>query len=57
MKNLVFAIVAVLGVSVGSAYAQGVPPGYQGTAYGPHASANFHNATSDQGGGSSAKGG
>jgi hypothetical protein len=59
MKTIILAAFIALGVSAGVAYAQGVPAGFQGPAYGSNAFANVHNATSDRvgGGASSAKGG
>ena len=56
MKNLLLATFATLSLSVGAAYAQGVPAGFHGPTYGSQA---FHNATSHQAGGgaASAKGG
>jgi hypothetical protein len=59
MKTIILAAFAALSLSAGVAYAQGVPAGFQAPAYGSHAFANLHNATSDRavGGATSAKGG
>jgi hypothetical protein len=60
MKTIILAAFAALTLSVGFANAQGVPTGFQGpAAYGSHAFADLHNATSGQtgGGATSAKGG
>jgi hypothetical protein len=40
MKTIILAAFAALSVSASVAYAQGVPAGFQGAAYGSHAFAN-----------------
>jgi hypothetical protein len=59
MKTMIVAAIATLSLSVGAAYAQGVPAGFQGSAYGSQAFANLHHANSDRAGGvaTSTKGG
>jgi hypothetical protein len=59
MKTLIFASIAAMSLSVGAAYAQGTPAGFQPPAYGAQAFANQHNVTNQQAGGgaASAKGG
>jgi hypothetical protein len=59
MKTMIVAAVAALSLSVGAAYAQGVPAGFQGPAYGSQAFANLHHANGDRAGGvaASTKGG
>lgn len=58
MKSMILAVFAVLSLSTGAAYAQGVPAGFQGYVYGSK-SFTGPNANSGQGVGtaSSAKGG
>jgi hypothetical protein len=38
MKTMILATIAALSLGIGSAYAQGVPAGYQGPHYGAQAS-------------------
>ncbi len=38
MKTMIIAAIVALGLSVGAAYAQGVPAGHQGPQYGAQAS-------------------
>jgi hypothetical protein len=47
MKTMIVAAIAALGLSVGAAYAQGVPAGFQGQAYGSQGLANSHHANGD----------
>jgi hypothetical protein len=54
MKTMIIAAAAALTLTVGAAYAQGVPAGYQGQTYG---SQGFSNAQHANGGGDLTKGG
>jgi hypothetical protein len=60
MKTMIIATAAALSLSVGAAaYAQGVPAGFQGPAYGSQAFTNLQHANGDRTGGvaASTKGG
>jgi hypothetical protein len=59
MKTMIVAAVTALSLSVGGAYAQGVPAGFQGPAYGSQGFSNLHHANGDRAGGvaASTKGG
>ena len=58
MKTTIIAAAALLALSVGVAFAQGVPAGYQGaTSYGSHGFSNAHQANGDRAGGDATRGG